>query len=147
MSLPYQISRRLFESSKNPLVWTGRPVKAGSGRKQYAWPRTDSAAEIMAATPAQGVRCRPRRFVLACFAIAAAAPPPMPWQMRQTLCVRTSPLVVVTVRPYLAAAPAESPGLEERVCSMLLWRRRARSGFSTNDSKNFTGSGCPASQV
>ena len=38
MSSPCQMSRRLLDSSKKALVWTGRPVFTGRGKKQKAWP-------------------------------------------------------------------------------------------------------------
>lgn len=34
----HHTSRRLDDSSKKPLAWTGKPVRAGSGRKQKACP-------------------------------------------------------------------------------------------------------------
>ena len=81
MSSPNQMSRRLLLSSKYALTCTGRPVRAGRGKKQNARPSISgrdavgpsSGCGTRAATPTHGTR--PRRFPTSESASARAAPP------------------------------------------------------------------------
>eukprot|EP00964_Phaeocystis_antarctica_P127932 scaffold91652_cov38-Phaeocystis_antarctica.AAC.2 len=79
------MSRRLEDSSKNPLMCTGKPVIVLSGSKQYGfpahgWPSIEtpsSSQPIGAATPDHGRGCRPCDFASGSLQSSSARPPPI----------------------------------------------------------------------